>query len=443
MDIFDALRRSLSSIKCRTAPIVGAITLLSALGLSQPAAFAQTASQISRPGGPMLSLTGAIDKAVAASPKLRAAGSGIAAAQGSQRQAELYPNPEASLTVENFAAPLGGVAVTETTVGASQLIELGRKRDARMSVASANRQSAEVAAVIARLDLVRDVTLAYAHALAAQQTLDLAKELESAAKRVLDDVTKRVNAARDPLFQKSKAEVAYAASVIARETAENTSLAALQRLGRFWGAPAIAESLTEDGIQSLQAPLSLAVYEARLRDSPDLEHFRKLRLARQADLQLAEANAVPDITASAGVRHFGGSNNVALVAGLSIPVPIFNQNQGEIARAGAESTRAAEELRQAELERSQELVTAWSQWQSAFREAKAIRERTLPEAERAFELALSGYQRGAFQYLEVLDAQRSLFDQRSKYVEAVARLRTARAETERLSPQANASGVSP
>ena len=387
------------------------------------------------PAPASLSLQAAIDRAMAASPKMQAAAAGIEAAEGSQRQADLYPNPQAMVGVENFApaGSLNGVAVTETTVGVSQLIELGGKRDARRGVALAGRRSAETDVAIARLDLVRDVTVAYAGAVAAQQQLALATELEGAAKEVLNDVTRRVNAARDPLFQKSKAEVAYSNAAITRQTAESAHAAALQKLARFWGDITVAEPLSDPGPSSAQ-PMPLARYEAWLREAPDLDRYRKARVAREADLQLAQANAVPDVTANAGIRHFGGTSAVAFVAGISVPIPVFNQNQGEIARAGADLRRAAEEGRQAELERSQELVMAWSQWRAASSEATSIHERSLPEAERAYQQALAGYRVGAFQYLEVLDAQRTLFEQRSRYVEALARTRTARAETERLAP---------
>jgi cobalt-zinc-cadmium efflux system outer membrane protein len=411
------------------------------LSAAQPL-LAQTSNAVTDQPAP-LTIENAIRRALAASPKMQAAQFGIEAAAGTQRQAELRPNPEASVGIENFAnvGGLNGVAVTETTVGVSQLIELGGKRDARRAVAGAGRASAETDVRVARLDLRRDVTVAYANALAAQQQLAIAKELEAAARQVLGDVTRRVNAARDPLFQRSKAEVASATSAIARQNAESALSAALEMLGRYWGVPTVNESLSEEGFLPPGPPLSLASYEERLKTAPDLERYRKAITTREAELQLARANAVPDLTANAGVRHFGGTSAVALVAGLSIPIPIFNQNQGEISRAGSDVKRAAQDLRQAELERTQQLISYRSQWNSAWVEANAIRDRSLPEAEKAFSLALDGYHRGAFAYLEVLDAQRTLFDQRIKFNDALARLRAARAETERLAPADNTGGT--
>ena len=388
-----------------------------------------------------LSLSQAIEKALVASPKLESASSGIAAAAGIEQQAKLYPNPQASLQVQNFggAGSSPGLTAAETSASVSQLFELGGKREARQSAAFANRKTAEIDAVTARLDLTRDVTLAYSDAVVARDGLAVAKDMELAAKQVLDDVSRRVKAARDPLFQRSKAEVAYSTSVVARQNAEQALAAALRRLGRFWGAQTVDDTLVEQSIAQLVGPQPLNAYEARLKTSPDLERFQRVRETRAAELRLAEANAVPDVTASAGIAQTAGVGGVTFLAGVSVPIPIFNRNQGEIARVQAELRRVEQDRRQAEIDRSQELVSAWSNWQSAWQQAVSIQSQSLPQAESAYRQALAGYRSGAFEYLEVLDAQRTFFEQRSNYIAALARLSSARAQTERLAPTAEPS----
>lgn len=386
--------------------------------------------------GRTLSLAQAIDKAVAASPKLEAAASNIAAAAGTEQQTKLYPNPTGSVQMENFggAGPYRGFNATETIVGVSQFIELGGKREARQSAALAGRKVAEIEATAAKLDLARDVTIAYSQAVTAQDGVNIAVETESAAKQVLADVSRRVAAARDPLFQRSKAEVAYSSSMAARQTAELARAAALQRLGRFWGAQTVDEALTDQNIAQTERPQPLASYEVRFRAAPDFARYQRLSEMRAAELRLAQAGAVPDITASTGIRQTPGVGGVTFLAGVSVPIPILNQNQGEISRAQAELRKVDQERRQWELERSQELIAAWTSWLSAWQESNIIRDQSLPQAENAYRQALAGYRSGAFEYLEVLDAQRSFFEQRSNYVATLARLRTARAETERLAP---------
>jgi cobalt-zinc-cadmium efflux system outer membrane protein len=135
------------------------------------------------------------------------------------------------------------------------------------------------------------------------------------------------------------------------------------------------------------------------------------------------------------MRRLSGTSDTAFVAGLSIPIPVFNQNQGEIARASAEVSRTLSEGRQAQIERSQQLIDAWNAWRTAWREIDGLKRMALPEAERAFRLAQDGYRAGAFEYLDVLDAQRAFFEAKTALLDALSRLQTARAQVQRLTGQ--------
>ncbi len=409
----------------RTALILGLL-----LGLASPALAQQAApAQLSK-----LTLHDAILRALAASPRLDASRAGIAAATGSEQQTHLLPNPELGVEAENFAGsgPYSGFGGSELTYTASQFIELGGKREARQQAAAAERRAAETDLDAARLDLVRDVTLAYMDIVAAEENLRLARDLEDTARKVLADVGRRVAAARDPLFQKSRAEVAFATASIARTRAQDMLAMARQKLGRYWRAPLAADAVASDAFFSAASPQPLASYEGLLAQTPDLKRYERLREAREADADLASAGMIPDIRASVGLRQFPGGNGAAVVAGVSLPIPVFNRNQGEIARAGAEVTRAAGARRQAEFERAQQLADVWTQWQSAWSEIEALKTRALTQAERAFKQALDGYRLGGFEYLDVLDTQRAFFETRAALIAALSRLQAARAHVARL-----------
>lgn len=394
---------------------------------------------------PKLTLSEAIARSIVYSPKLKSAQAGIGAAAGTELQTHLWPNPIVGLQGENLTGTgvFSGLRASETTLSASELIELGGKRESRQSAARAGRAVAELDAGTSRLDLIRDVTVAYLEALSASENLKLASDLERTAKAVLSDVTRRVNAARDPLYQKSRAEVAYTTAALARQQASNTSAAARKQLAGYWGADDFTNDLDPVVLSVQAAPDELSDYEARLTDTPDLTRFGRLRDVRAAELRLAQAGAVPDLTVSAGVRRLQGSSDTAFVAGISLPVPLLNQNQGEIARAGAELVRVRRDGEQALVERKRELIAAWTQWRTAWGEAETLKKRSIPEAERAYSLALEGYRLGAFQYLDVLDTQRTLFETRSFYISALTRAQTARASVERLTVHATSEERAP
>lgn len=391
-------------------------------------------SEVRAADSPNFTLEEAISRAVKASPKLDAARAGIAAAAGSELQASLWPNPEASFEAENFAGsgPYNGIRSTELTYGASQLIELGGKREARQRSAAAGHRVALTDLSAAELDLVSEVTVAYMEVVADGENARLASDLEETARKVFADVSRRVAAARDPLFQRSRADVALTNARIARERAQATLLSARQKLARYWGETAIDQPVSAELFFTASAPAPLETYRLNLERTPDFARFDALRSQREADLSLARAGAIPDLKASFGVRQFPGTSDAALVAGISVPIPLLNQNQGEIARAGAEVRRVSHERRQAAQEREQVLIQSWSDWQSAWDEATALKTKAVPEAQKAFNLALNGYRMGGFEYLDVLDTQRAFFETRSALIAALSRLHAARAQVERL-----------
>ncbi len=396
-----------------------------ALALSFDVAWAQSER---------LTLDDAIDQALVASPRLRAANAGVDAALGTERQARLLPNPEFTFEIENFEGdgPYRSLDGAEITYGVSQKLEINGERSARRGAARAERKATQLTSDAARLDLIRDVTVAYVQAVSADESLKLAKDLETVAKGIFGDVTKRVEAAREPLIQKSKAEVAYTTSGIARQRAANARVVTRQKLARLWGESTFSAQLVPDEFFKTTAPAPLETYEARLKDAPDVTRYTHLRDAREAEMRLAQAQRIPSPKLTAGVRQFRDTDDSALIAGISVPIPVFNRNQGEIARARAEVVRADSEFRQAGLMQAQDLANAWSEWQIAALEAKSLKQEIVPQAEKAFRLAREGYDAGRFPYLEVLDAQRTLFEARAQRVDALTRLHIARAEVQRI-----------
>lgn len=382
----------------------------------------------------VLTLQEALDRALSASPRIDGAKAGEDAARGAERQAAAIPNPELAVEIENFEGngPYEGMGSAELTYGLTQEIEVGGKRSARRRSATAERQAAELISEATRLDLIRDVTTLYVEAVAADQSFELAKELEGIAQRVLQNVTERVNAAREPLVQQSKAEVAATTSSIARQRAANAREAARQSLARAWGDGMLSDRLSSAEFFERPEPQHLDAYSTLLRNSPDILRLTRIQAAREADVRAARAEIVPNPTLSLGVRQFRETDRSALIAGVSLPLPVFNQNSGAIRRSRGEARMAESELRQGERDLAGQLLDAWTRWRSAATEATSLAEVILPQADKAFRLTLEGYRAGRFQFLEVLDAQRTLFEARAEHVSALAQLHIAQAQVERL-----------
>jgi outer membrane protein, heavy metal efflux system len=385
----------------------------------------------------------AVATALSRSPSLRGAEASRQAVRGEGLQAGLRPNPEASLTVENFGS-LGGRGSyrsfdqTETTLGLSQRLELGGKRTARLGSASHNASVAGLDFEAARLDLAREVVTALADATASARIADVEQERVRLAAQSLRAVNARVEAGKEALLQTRRAEVARTTAEIAAERARREAETALRNLAVLMGAARVELAPRQIWFEDIgpepRAPLP-ADPLARLENNPDLARLDAVIAQRRADVTLQRANAVPDVTLQGGVRRFQEGRETAFVAGVSVPLPFSDRNQGGIARANAELTRAEAEAERGRQALAASLVAAELRMQLAWRSVQSLRRTALPAASQAVGFASGGYAEGKFGFLDVLDAQRSLFDARAQLNDAFREFHTRRAEVERLRGQ--------
>lgn len=381
--------------------------------------------------GQALTLDDAIAAAIDSDPGLQAAEAGVDAALGGLRQARARQNPVLGVEVENFNGPgeLRGFDGAETTFTLSQEVDLGGQRRARIRVANLELHGAELDRVVRGLDLIRDVQIAYYDALAAQELVEIERERVATAEALNASVARRVGAARDPLMAGARAEAALAEARIALARAEADALTARQRLASLAGLP--------EGFAL--AGLDLALPEATEHDhdfsdlSPDVARSIAERERANANLRLERSlgYASPDLTL--GYRRFEDRDGEgAFVAGISIPLGVFDRNRGGVDRARAEARRAELELEV----RRRAIAREFTMLQRAIAtDAQAIRsieQEVIPQAERALSLAREGYDRGAFSYLDVLDAQRALTDARQGRIDALRSYHNNEAALDRL-----------
>lgn len=381
-----------------------------------------------------MSIDQVIARVLDASPRLRSAKTGIDAAKGAQVQAGLLPNPELSFDAEDFAGSdqFGGINSAEYTLSFNQKIELGGKREARKRVAQTSFAIAQEEASIVRLNIIRDVHTAYLNVLAETEFVNLALEQEQLAKSVLDIVIKRVNAAAESEIQQSKAEVTLANSLILKEQTNRQLQIARHTLAKLWGATTFHERLDQNYLFKLEEPESFEAYIDKLAELPDVQRFMYEGVQKDSLFNLAKTERIADPTVSVGVRRFEEGSDSAFLVGVSVPLQIFDKNQGNIAKAQAEYLQTQNDAQQFELNLRQNLFDNWQTWKTAYAEATHLKNRLLPAADKSFHLAQSAYERGRFTYLEVLDAQRTLIDARDQYLTTLRRYHSARINVKRL-----------
>jgi cobalt-zinc-cadmium efflux system outer membrane protein len=191
----------------------------------------------------------------------------------------------------------------------------------------------------------------------------------------------------------------------------------------------------EKAIGDLEKTLSLPAYEQlaeRVRDNPDLARWSSEIERRRAGVDAERAKLVPDVTVTAGVTRFSQFDDHAYIVGISVPLPLFNRNRGGILEASHRLDKASDELRAAEGRVLTELSRAYQRLAAIDKEIGTLRTILLPGAQSAFDASTRGYQLGKFSFLDVLDAQRTLFQTRTQYLRALADYQRGVSEIERL-----------
>lgn len=403
-----------------------------------PVAFAQDApleitTQPEVPVTPTaLSLEQAIEAALERSPLLEAAASRARAATANRSQASALPNPEVSIEADNIFGDYDGLSNAEVTYGVSQLVELPGKRGNRVRSADAENAKAGFGRDAARLDLIRDVTVGFAEVVAAQQEVEILTEEYTLATEVRDSVAAKVKAGKEPPIQNNKAEIERSAREIALDRARRNLVAKKQSLSAMMGEGTQDFIVAEGTIPALVEPQPFETYRIRLIQTPDFKGFDADIDQAKAKLSFERASTVPDPTFNFGVKDLRGDDARAFVAGVSFPFPVFNVNRSGIERAGHELNAVIMDQRTAQLSSEAELNRIHSDFVSAFSEATALQRAVLPGAESAFDFARQGYEAGKFSYLEVLDAQRTLFDTRKQFSQAVLDYQRQRAVIDRM-----------
>jgi len=363
-----------------------------------------------------LSLNDIMTQAEAQSPSLAESRALVDAAAGKARQAGLAINPVLTIDVENFAG--SGVnrsfESAETTAGIEQTFELGGKRAARKALAAAELDIARLKFNMLQADLQRSLRMAYAAALAAEERLMLSRAANDRARALSRTAQSLVAAGREPPLRALRAEALVIESEATLTASETELRRARRELFFLAGMDQDAEFELVKGFDTIIAPTDLA----RL-DKPLTQRFAEAELAAaQARVVQERSLATPDVTGLFGVRRFQESGTTALLAGISVPLPVRNRNQGGVAAAQSDLIAAQHRLTLAQMQSQRDVRNAQMALDAATRRSKAISESGLKQAEEALRLAQLGYQAGKFSLLDVLDAEAALNQIRDALVES-------------------------
>lgn len=380
-----------------------------------------------------LTFADALQRAEQHSPTLQAAQHALAAEHGARDQAGLWPNPELSYDHEGRGNDaLTGSDGPSTTIALSQRIELGGKRGARIDIADAGKRRSELALQQTRTELHANLHVRYTELLVAQQRAKLAAEQLALAERTALVVSEKVKAGKVVPLEATKAQISVTSARLEYERATRGVQTAKAAVAALWGGSSseFADALG-DYAQLSNVP-ELSALQERLRDSPGLRSWQATVDGQQATLAAARAAAFPDVTLSVGQTEFDDLGERSNSIGISIPLPLFDRNQGGKTEALGRLQQLQAQQQAATVQAEVDLQTTWQSLNQARAEADILQRELLPTATAVFAAASEAYRAGKFNLLDVLDAQRTLFAANEQHLQAVITFHQRFAELERL-----------
>ncbi|WP_332847266.1 TolC family protein [Pseudomonas lactucae] len=374
-----------------------------------------------------LTLDAALQTAFANNPDLAAAQWEIDIAAGDRQQAGLIPNPVASWQAEDTRRNS-----RTTTVTLSQTLELGGKRGARIDVASRAQDAAGLTLQQRRNTLRADVIDSYYLALRAQERLDLAQRSLALAERGLVVADSRVAAGKSSPVEATRAQVQVAEIRLEVNRARIDLTDAYRRVAASTGNAATDFESVAPPSQSTPALPSAAQLLARLEQTAELRLAELQIMQSEANVGLEKAQRIPDVDVSIGSQYDASVRERVNLVGVSLPIPLFNRNQGNVLAATRRADQARDLRNATELRLRTETRQALDLWQTAESEVRAFNQQILPAAQRAVDAASRGFEMGKFNFLDVLDAQRTLIAARTQYLAATAQATDAWLRLERI-----------
>ncbi|OQW68714.1 MAG: cobalt-zinc-cadmium resistance protein [Proteobacteria bacterium ST_bin12] len=373
-----------------------------------------------------LTLSDSLDLALKANPDIAVALREREALSGTKVQAATRPNPYVSTSIQDTRS-----ATRQIYLQLNQEFELGNKRKARIDAADAFYSKADAELDSKQAEIHANVVLAYFEVLVAQERVKLAQSSVEVAESALDVASKRVKAGKSSPVEQTKSAIAESSVKIELIQATTQLNNSRKRLSALWGDSAPRFERATGEVTIIPEVSHLEELQALIDDSPAVKIAKLEIIARDALTKIERSRAVPNITISAGVVNNQEVGLNQALFGLSIPIPVFDRNQGNVQEAVSRKFKAEDELVAIKNKIQTNLATQYERLSAARQSTLSFKNDILPNAQSAFNAANRGFSLGKFNFLDVLDAQRTLYQTKSQYINALLEAHQSIAEIER------------
>lgn len=368
-----------------------------------------------------ITLKRAINKSIDNDPRLAMTRSELIAKQAETFQAGRSPNPELGVDVENFlgSGDFSGFEKSEMTFSLSQKFELGGKKQARINSGIANEDVASAVVQSVRQAIIFKTGIDFVRVLGAQREVSLLRRQKKEFLNLLRPLKKRVEAGGSPDVDLTRGEIAAEESYVALETAEIKLKSTRRQLASNW-LGSWQPNMRAAGRIKLQRHEAIPLRNifSQLRSNPRIKQWDYIKIARISELELQKSRATPDLTLGIGVRWFEETDDLAVVAQGSIPLPIFDRNRGNIDAAAERIYKSNHERDQEIQGLKQQVARAYGNLHQECHRAKRYVSSIVPKAKKSVASIKDGYFGGRFTVVALLDAISDLTKSQSVQIQS-------------------------
>jgi outer membrane protein, heavy metal efflux system len=366
-----------------------------------------------------LGLDDVIRLAMERNPKLSQAAFAIDAARGKADQAGRMPNPTVLVEGQELGDAMGPGGIWTAPFFSQEFVTAGKLRLAR---AAANREADQATLQLhaQRFALIGAVRQGYFDVLTLQRRAEILGELVQLAEKSVDNTRRLLEARQAARLDLLQMEVELERIRAERDATQRELPAAFRKLAAAAGEPDLPYRRL---VGSLDAPLpdySLEQTAAVVRENhPEAIAARVGVDKAQLQLRRAQVERVPNVTVGGGYMRQNQNRSDDWAISVSLPVPLWNRNQGNIRAAQAQVGESASEAVRVENDLVERLAMAHREYAAARQKADRYRVAILPRAKESYELLLEAFRRGQFDYLKVLQAQRAVAEANLEYVKSL------------------------
>jgi cobalt-zinc-cadmium efflux system outer membrane protein len=389
-----------------------------------------------------LTLDGAFVRVAQSHPELRLFGARHEVLAAEMERASLRPPLVVGGELENAlgTGEASGLQGAEFTLTLASVLERGGKLDARRTLTQSRIDALAVERETRRLDLLAEVARRYLAIVAAEHQRDIADLDIAQRKRTVAGARQRLQAGASPESVMLTAQAMLARAELDRARSEQRLLSARQHLAALWGERDPDFGIAASDPMNLPAVVDFSALSDLLERTPELAQFAGERRIREARLQLARSEASADLDWQVGVRRLQTTDDVALVAGVSMPLGAGQRAQPEIRAAEAELASLEIEREAKGLSLYSTLAEAHGRYRAAQVEVLRLRDDVLPKLAKAEGAAERAYRAGATSYLEWAQLQSERTAARKQQLEAALDAQRSLIEIQRLTGEAFVAG---